>query len=237
MKCPDCGNDLAGASVLGTDESFRCSGCGGVWLRPEVVNRVANGEEVLIAPAGLNPGRGGEGMCPQDGETRLIRPEDRPEGVSCWRCGKCGWWWFGEDELIKFGQAWEAKRNYYKVWHRLKAVPAWVLPVLSLVVLVGGLFGAASLAQRRQAVTSRAKEEVIVRWFAASDLGGGKVEVTFGASGGGVGAIQYKKIGEESFRTAAVSLQGNQYVGQISGLEGGRYEVSIAGILYEFEVK
>jgi len=158
MRCPSCGGKLGGASVVGTDNSWRCSGCGGVWMAPWVVNQIAEGKEVMIKAEGKEKLTGGKNVCPADGETILSLPVDSPEGVNCWSCGKCGWWWFDGDAVFEFRQAWEIKRGYAKTWERKAIWPQWVLPALAVLLLAIGMMAGLALVRIRQQVGVPAKE-------------------------------------------------------------------------------
>ena len=158
MMCPSCGGELSGTSVIGTDNSWRCSDCGGVWVVPWVVNQIAEGKELVIEAGGREKLTGGKNVCPVDTETMLSRPEDSPEGVNCWSCRKCGWWWFDGGEVFKFRNAWEVKRGYMKTWEKKEKWPQWVWPAIAVMLLSIGMMAGLALVKMRQQVGIPAKE-------------------------------------------------------------------------------
>lgn len=158
MKCPSCGSELTGASVIGTDNSWRCGNCGGVWAAAWVVNQIAEGKELMIKSEKTEKLTGGKNVCPADGETILSLPADSPEGVNCWSCVRCGWWWFDGDEIFEFRHAWEIKRGYVKTWERKGKWPQWVWPAIAFVLLTIGVMAGLALVKIRQQVGVPAKE-------------------------------------------------------------------------------
>lgn len=158
MKCPSCGEELSGTSAIGTDNSWRCPECGGVWMAAWVVNQVAEGKNLMLEAAKKEKLVGGKNVCPADGKTELVRPADSPEGVNCWSCGKCGWWWFDGDEIFEFAHAWIVKRGYIKTWERKEKWPQWVWPAIAVMVLTIGMMAGLALVRIRQQVGVPAKE-------------------------------------------------------------------------------
>lgn len=157
MRCPSCGGELGGTSVIGTDNSWRCPECGGVWAAAWVVNQIADGKRLLVGTENKEKLTGGKNVCPADGETMLSRPVDSPDGVNCWSCQKCGWWWFDGDEIFEFSHAWEIKRGYAKAWGKKQAWPQWVWPAIAVLLLTIGMMAGLTLIKIRQQVGVPAK--------------------------------------------------------------------------------
>ena len=121
-------------------------------MAPWVVNQIAEGKELMIKAGDKEKLTGGKNVCPADGETILSLPADLPEGVSCWSCQKCGWWWFDGGAVFEFRRAWEVKRGYVKTWERKAIWPQWVLPALAVLLLAIGMMAGLTLVKIRQQV-------------------------------------------------------------------------------------
>lgn len=237
MNCPDCGEVLKGVplGLAGeTDQSLRCYKCGGFWLNAWLANRVnsqvlAKFDVIKETVAGV-----GSGACPVDGaKLERFEGESVPGSVVTKRCPKCGWWWFGADNLFKFKPAQEAKVNYYKSWGITSSLTAMLLPVLSLVVLVGGAVVGVRLLQTRQVPVNAAS---VVSRVSLTYVGNGEAVVGF-FSQIEVGAIEYRRIDDEEwFRVPVVKGFGGQYETRLTQLEEGmEYRVRIGERVYQLK--
>ncbi len=235
MKCPDCGGEMTHLAVMGLDDSFRCGGCGGVWMAGWVVNRMAqNGADSLVIDR-MDKGImvGGDGNCPTDAMS-LLQPSDIPGGINCFKCGKCGWWWFSADEVFKFRDAFQARVNYFSFWKKKSELAAYALPALAVVGLFVGLIGSTVLVGQRQSAETAAS--VGVKWFNAVNSGVGVVETTF-ASSIVVSQIEYRVAdGVSEWVSVVVNSETGVYKLRLDNLGVGRYEMRILGKEFDFEV-
>jgi hypothetical protein len=144
MHCPNCGRILA-PIPLGingeVNKSFRCYNCGGFWIDGWLANRI-NSKALDKWPQKLehNKAFGGTDTCPLHKEVRLERYEGEsvPENLKVFTCPVCHWWWFPENTLFEYKPAQEAKVNYYKSWGMPADLKGLMLPLMALLVLIGG---------------------------------------------------------------------------------------------------
>lgn len=227
MKCPDCGSRLSEVMVE-KKLTHRCFKCGGFWADSETINRMTNQtmltwRRIKIAENWLS---GGSGLCPQDG-TRLekYQGESIPSTMVVKRCIRCGKWWFAGDTLYEFKPVPEVKVNYASM----------LLPIMTLVILSGGMVVGLQLVKNRQQVQINAAAGV--RNWTAIYLAGGREEITF-TSALPVTQIQYRKAGAGVWQTMTVTGQQQVYIADLTGLEANAtYEVNVLGTMYTFVTK
>lgn len=236
MKCPDCDRRLLETAVVDMDHSFRCESCGGTWVAPWVVNRVAEGETVTISPREVARGglQMGTATCPED-QVKLVAvsTEQVPYDLRVLKCDKCGWWWFPGNDLFLFQDAYEVKRNYYRMWRKPELLK-WVLPALAVLVLVVGLSGGVALVKNSSQTTIGAS--VGVTQFSVTYLGESRELVAFKTERI-IETVEQRKVGELNWEQVPVKWQGGEYVVRLTNLEyGAEYEVRILGKIYTFTV-
>ncbi len=237
MICPDCGTRLTNVSISNLDKSYRCFMCGGFLTEPSSVNRISSSD--LAKLVAITPDasvlRFGAGTCPNDGFALVrFQGESVPSSVLVKRCKSCGFWWWPNDNLLRYKPAQEAKVNYFKQWGIAADLSALTLPVLVLAVLGVGLgVGIYGVRVRHQL---QIEADAGVSQYSATYLGNGVELITF-RSRGIVSSLDYKLEGSDEWSTTVVENVGNNvYQSRVEGLTEDRlYLVRILTKEYEFE--
>lgn len=221
MKCPECGNELHGVSLVGLDDSTRCGQCGGSRIPGWVINKIAEGNELKITPIGRSaessvPGK--SVLCPEDGTPMNIANEtELPPDVYVWQCSKCKWWWVPGDNIFDIKQAFEVKREYMRRWKKKNPITSFALPVVLTMLLTVGLSVGVLAIRDRVGVTSQAAgvSKVVVSY-----QDGGKAEVRF-RTNGDVGVVAYKRESDAEWITATVVTQGDWRMIEVADVKMG----------------
>lgn len=220
-------------SVLGMDESYRCTNCGGFWLQNWVVNGVSDGKALEVQPIEEKKVKNGTNSCPTDGWILSAPPREVvPEGFVAGVCNACRNWWMPANTLFSYAEAMKAKHSYDKTWH----TDSWkkmALPALGVVLAIGVIGGSVVLVQQQQRVSINASEVVYDLYVVY--VGNGDVDIRFGSKTP-LAAIQFRSLNELEYKTAQVSFEDNMYVVSLRGLEPGTYEYVILGRVYQFVV-
>lgn len=208
MKCAECGMDLQPISIFGIDDSFRCGSCGSLRVQGWVINKLAEGDDLKIAPTGKSGGSNTPGRslaCPEDG-TWLSMPgnNDLPPDVPVWRCGKCKWWWIPGDNIFDIKYAFDVKREYNQRWKKGNPISGFALPIVLTMVLTIGLAGAVMAV----------RDQFVIQTEAVSLIGNvmviynnGNAEVRF-VNKGDLGMVAYKRESDIEWQQATVVGQG-----------------------------
>jgi hypothetical protein len=181
--------------------------------------------------------RGGKGMCPQDGlMLQRYSGENIPQNIVVQRCVRCGKWWFPGDYLFQYKPAIESKINYFRSWGITADLASMVLPILSLVVLVGGITATVGMVRYRQQAETQATAGV--QGFAARYLGEGKEQLLF-RSTQPVMTVEVRRFGsQEGWVTKETIQENGVHVVNLENLSDQmKYEVRIRGKVYGFETQ
>lgn len=180
---------------------------------------------------------GGSGTCPLDG-TVLQRfvGESVPQTIPASRCIRCGKWWFPRDTLFDYKPAAEAKVNYFRLWGKTAEVGSLILPVLSLLVMVGGLALGMGMVRMRQQATTIASPEISE--MTAVYLGDSEALVTF-RSARAIDTMYYKAASEAEWNEVVLGTpQDGVYVVNLVGLtEGTDYTIRVLEREYDLRTE
>lgn len=238
MKCPDCSQGLVETAITNIDKSYRCENCGGFWVEPWVVNRVAEGQmrDFPAVKTDVSKYQGKSNKCPIDGGMLYGDSSDSvPPEVVAVKCSHCGWWWFGADNLVKFKKAHEAKVSYLKWWKGKREVTMMALPAILVLVLAVGLVGGTLVVRQQQ---GKAEAALGASEFRAEYLGDGKVKLRF-QTDKDINFVSVRPLTGEVWGPAeAVKGEDGNYEVELVGLsEGQVFQVQIAGKRYYFSTK
>jgi hypothetical protein len=239
MKCPDCGQDFVEITISGFDKSYRCGNCGGFWTEGWVANRVAEGQmnDFPEVKSDIQKFTGRSSICPVDKAPLFgYNGDEIPPEVVAFKCSHCGWWWFPDGNLLKFRKAYEAKKNYLKMWKKKSESALMVLPILMVLFLVVGLgISVANITRQQRA---KVQAESGQTEFRAEYQGGGKAEVRF-RSDKQLEFVLVKRLGEETWGPVPVVIEGEGwYLVKLTNLtEKEVYQVQVGGKRYYFQTE
>lgn len=239
MKCPDCSQELIETPITNIDKSFRCENCGGFWVEPWVVNRVAEGQmrDFPAVKSEVSRFSGKTNKCPVDGFLLYgDSSEQIPPEVVAVKCSHCGWWWFGGDNLQKFKKAYEAKVTYLKWWKGKREVTMLALPAILVLLLVVGLSVGTSILQVSQKPNVSAS--AVVYDFGYNYLGKGRVSLSF-LSDKPVTLVSVRELASDVWGPVEVNIntEGKYEVMLTNLKENSVYQVQIEGKRYYFITK
>lgn len=236
MVCPDCGGVLSQISIANFDTSFRCIKCGGFFTQSWVVNRMPDKamDHWPVMEYDRLMAKLGSGECPRDKKLmeRYVGPSV-PKEVTVFVCKDCKWWWWPEDTLNRYKPAQTAKKDYFKTWGKVMTATLVMLPMLGILVLVGGVGVALNLMQSNQRTVVNAGSGI--RNFSAVYLGGGKAIISFSGQQK-ITTLSYRQGGEIKWMRAEVSWENGVSIVRLENLEKNSiYVVDILGGEYTFK--
>jgi len=239
MICPDCSQELVETPITNIDKSYRCENCGGFWVEPWVVNRVAEGQmrDFPTVKPNIAKYSGKSNKCPMDGSMLYGDSNDQiPPEVVAVKCSHCGWWWFSGDNLAKFKKAYEAKVSYLKWWKGKREVTMLALPAILVMILAVGLsVGMTTLRQQQQTKVAAA---ATVTEFKAQYLGNGREKLGF-KSDKQLSFVSVRPLASEIWGLVEVYKDENgNYAADLDNLAPEAvYQVQIGGKRFYFSTK
>lgn len=204
-----------------------------------VANKIADSEmnEFDAAKPDVNKFAGKTNVCPTDKSPLFgYTGDDIPEDVVAMKCSHCGWWWFPGNNLQKFKKAYDAKKNYFKLWAKKSKSVMMALPIIMMLFLVVGL--GVSVVNISKEQRSAVKAGTNTGGFTATYRGNGIMEVRF-TSDEELQRVLFKKLGSDVWGPENAIAEGNgKYLVIFTDLkEHEVYQIQVGEKRYYFQTQ